>query len=280
MQLAQTAQEALLQGSTAGYGAFAPMNGASGEEDAVIDKRKKRAYKKRDPNAPKRPQTAYFRYLNENRPHFAAELAQSTPAGTQRPGDITKLATEKWHQLTHDQQQPYREAYQKELKTYEAAVNKYKAEGGDPDAFGELHETLLNAAQTPAPTAPPIAAVANDDSSSEDESSDSSESEDEPPPPPKTPSSKPKGSAKKAAKEKEIAEPIPFPSQPEAAQEALPAKPPPPQRKRKSAATANAESSEPKRSRTTPKTEVATPAPKEKEKEKKKRKSKSVKQEA
>ncbi|KAK3082525.1 hypothetical protein LTR53_020284, partial [Teratosphaeriaceae sp. CCFEE 6253] len=66
--------------------------GAAFEDDAPEGKgkRKKRAYKKRDPDAPKRPLTAYFRYLGEMRPSIGKELADAAAAAneTQKPGDL------------------------------------------------------------------------------------------------------------------------------------------------------------------------------------------------
>ncbi len=48
-------------------------------EEADGKKRKKRAYKARDPNAPKRPLTAYFRYLGDMR-HSKSETIRGQSA--------------------------------------------------------------------------------------------------------------------------------------------------------------------------------------------------------
>ena len=76
--------------------------GASEEPPDGKKKRKKRAYKARDPNAPKRPLTAYFRFLGENRGAIAAEI-QANPemfAASGKPGDISRVATDRWNALT------------------------------------------------------------------------------------------------------------------------------------------------------------------------------------
>ena len=109
-------------------------NGAPAASEEPVDgkkKRKKRAYKPRDPNAPKRPLTAYFRFLGENRGTIAKEI-QDDPerfANSGKPGDISRIATERWNALTKDEQEPYRAAYQAALKEYEKEVEKYKASG-------------------------------------------------------------------------------------------------------------------------------------------------------
>lgn len=81
-------------------------NGDS-KEEAVVDgeedgkgKKKKRAYKARDPDMPKRPMTAYFRYLDENRAPITLEMGKG-----HKPGDISKEATARWGRLTLEQKE-------------------------------------------------------------------------------------------------------------------------------------------------------------------------------
>jgi hypothetical protein len=112
----------------------APHSYASGYEQFPYKntKARKAAYKTRDPNAPKRPLTAYFRYLGEMRPIIQQEMNQH-PKNFEGAGkliDISRIATERWNKLTQDEQQPYKDAYQAELKEYETAIAAYKAAGG------------------------------------------------------------------------------------------------------------------------------------------------------
>lgn len=152
-------------------------------------KRAKRPYKQRDPNAPKRPLTAYFRYLREVRPIIAKEIADSPPSEGTKAGDISKIATERWKALSDAKRKPYHEAYQGEMGAYEDAVKAYKASGGNVDAEGDEEEDLESPAQPVVKAA--AAADSSSDESDEDTSSDddSSSSEDEAPvkaiPPPK-----------------------------------------------------------------------------------------------
>lgn len=163
------------------------------EEEEVKGKRKKRAYKPRDPNAPKRPLTAYFRYLQEQRGPLAEEMARKHGGVAQKPGDLSKEATARWNALTKDQQQPYRDDYQDALRKYETAVEAYKAAGGQLDVEPEAEHEV----DFPAQLAAAAAAVDPVDSSADADASPS------PPPPTKAASPEktkktPKSAAKKA----------------------------------------------------------------------------------
>lgn len=200
--IAQIAQQAILQNGNATPNSQLNPDGT----------KKKRQYKPRDPNAPKRPLTAYFRFLQEQRPKISAEInARGPTAEGGKAGDISKLATERWNAMTPQLQAPYRAAYQNEMKAYNDAVKVYKAAGGqveDEDAAAEDDDEI---------TAPPpqtVVAAADpeeeeddddDDSSSEDDSSEDDEDEEEVPAKP-APVVKPKAepatpaAAKKTAK--------------------------------------------------------------------------------
>jgi len=68
-------------------------------EDEVKPKRRRIA-KPKDPNAPKRPLTAYLLYLEEMRPTIQQDLGEG-----QKRGDISSEGTRRWHTLTPEQQQ-------------------------------------------------------------------------------------------------------------------------------------------------------------------------------
>ncbi|KAF2170152.1 hypothetical protein M409DRAFT_19758 [Zasmidium cellare ATCC 36951] len=202
--VAQIAQQAILQNGNATPNPQLNPDGT----------KKKRQYKPRDPNAPKRPLTAYFRFLQEQRPKISAEInARGPTAEGGKAGDISKLATERWNAMTPQLQAPYRAAYQNEMKAYNDAVKVYKAAGGqveDEDAAAEDDDEI---------TAPPpqtVVAAADpeeeeeeddddDDDSSDDDSSEDDEDEEEVPAKP-APVVKPKAepatpaAAKKTAK--------------------------------------------------------------------------------
>ena len=158
------------------------------------DGKKKRNYKPRDPNAPKRPLTAYFRYLQEQRGPLAQQMAKDNN-GPGKPGDISKAATERWKSMTEEEQAPYKEAYQRALVDYERETKAYKvATGQTVDGAEEEHQ--VNGAAEKAK---------DEDGTSDSESEESSGEEDNakpamPPPPPKVASPEPKKTPKSAAK--------------------------------------------------------------------------------
>ena len=201
-QQAQMAQLALQQNG--GMPGIIP-NGAGtlevkSEEPEGKKKRKKRAYKPRDPNAPKRPLTAYFRYLGETRPAIQAEIANNPELfkTTGKPGDISRIATDRWNGLTEQEQKPYKEAYQAELKDYEVAIAKYKAMGGNVEDLTAVDVTDVTGVEaTPAVEKTAVAAPVEDDSSS---SSSSSDDEEEVAPAPQPQKATPKKSAMKKGK--------------------------------------------------------------------------------
>jgi len=190
-QTAQIAQQAMLHTLQNGGSAVA---GAE-EEGKGKGKRKKRAYKPRDPNAPKRPLTAYFRYLQEQRPLLATEMAEAHNGVPQKPGDLSKEATARWNLLTPEEQQPYRDAYGEAVKLYTVEVAKYKALGGKVSPLADSTEIDAKDEDgeddAPAEMVDHIDAKAakiddDDDESSSSEESSSEEDDDEPamPPPP------------------------------------------------------------------------------------------------
>lgn len=201
--------------STNGHAPLAPM------ESAPATGKKKRAYKQRDVNAPKRPLTAYFRFLKEQRPIISSEIAESPGAEGGKAGDISKIATERWKALTDAERAPYKQAYQHELEQYEVDTKNYKdglAAGtavklGAEDADGEDEDLDMDT-----PSAGPAHVVAKADDSDDEDSDESTSSEDDSdddsddePAPVKAPS--PPKKAVKAAKKTVTAAADPTPSQ-------------------------------------------------------------------
>lgn len=72
--------------------------------------KKKKPKKERDPNAPKRPLTAFFLFLQEKRD----DTAKKMPIGT-KPGDIQKKMTDIWNSL-HESETKVREVLQPNRK--------------------------------------------------------------------------------------------------------------------------------------------------------------------
>jgi hypothetical protein len=235
--------------------ALAYQQNESSAAPAEVDGKKKRNYKPRDPNAPKRPLTAYFRYLQEQRGPAAEEMAKSGN-GPGKPGDISKAVTERWKAMTEEEQLPYKEAYQRALKDYEREVSAYKATG-EADAEIEPEEQANGAAEKA------------EDSESESESSTTDEEEVAmPPPPPKVASPEAKKTPKtpkSAMKKKKVAEDVPATPQFSSINPSVPIpssqrKSSSPELKRKAAADASEDGTKKKRGRKTNKQKEAEAA--------------------
>lgn len=119
------------------------------KEKEVLDKKMGK-----DPNKPKRPQTAYFCFLAE----FRKEMAGKTLKDGEK---IPTLAGEKWRLMTTDKKKEYEELVEKDKLRYEREMEDYKK--NNPDQGKK---------PVPKKVAPP-------ESSSSDGSNDESEEEED-----------------------------------------------------------------------------------------------------
>jgi len=96
--------------------------------------------KKKDKNAPKKPAGgAYGRFLNAKRAEFTKECAHMSKKD--QFFAVTKLAGERWKQLSPKEKQPYEEEFATAQKEYAKAMEEYKANGGgDDEEDGEEDE--------------------------------------------------------------------------------------------------------------------------------------------
>merc|ERR1711920_111354 len=121
---AKAAYESALEKFKAGGGVVGKrrQEKADAKREKEGGKRRKRA---KDPNAPKKPQTAYWLWLGENREKLLKEL------GTRDVTAVSKLAGEKWKALDAKLKVPF-EKKAKDLKeAYDKALEEYKATKGD-----------------------------------------------------------------------------------------------------------------------------------------------------
>merc|ERR1712117_298520 len=111
------------------------MGGKRRQEKADAKREKeggKRRKRTKDPNAPKKPQTAYWLWMSENREALTKEL------GTKDVAAVGKLAGERWTALDAKLKVPF-EKKAKDLKeAYDKALKEYKATKGD--AAGDEEE--------------------------------------------------------------------------------------------------------------------------------------------
>lgn len=107
---------------------------------------KSRRANMKDPNAPKRPSSAYFIFLRELRNNPA--LAEEVLHGEQDATKISVLAAAKWREYTEDTKRPYIEKANQERAEYDKQMRAYsemKKGGHDGDhthPCGDASHTL------------------------------------------------------------------------------------------------------------------------------------------
>jgi len=87
----------------------------------------------KDPNAPKRPLTAFFLYAADHRAKVREELGEGCTVG-----DISKKIGKQWAEIDDDEKQKYQDQaaknkaqYEKDLEAYHAGAKRAKANGSD-----------------------------------------------------------------------------------------------------------------------------------------------------
>merc|ERR1712136_361636 len=84
-------------------------------------KQKKQKKKKKDPNALKRPTSAYFFYAGDVRPGIREENPDM------KITEVAKLIGAQWQELDDDEKKPYEEKAAKDKKRYEKEKKAYLA---------------------------------------------------------------------------------------------------------------------------------------------------------
>lgn len=85
----------------------------------------KRGKQAKDPNKPKRAQSAYFFFLADFR---VKNKAKFTHDGGHK--DLIRAAGEAWNKLTDDEKKPYQKMHQEEKAKYDKAMANYAAGNG------------------------------------------------------------------------------------------------------------------------------------------------------
>ncbi|NP_001140081.1 high mobility group protein B1 [Salmo salar] len=119
---------------------------------------KKKRFK--DPNAPKRPSSAFFIFCADFRPQVKGE----TPGLS--IGDVAKKLGEKWNNLTAEDKVPYEKKAAKLKEKYEKDITAYRNKGKVPVSM-------------PAKAAAPAKDDDDDDDDDEDEDDDDDDDEDD-----------------------------------------------------------------------------------------------------
>ncbi|KAK4110448.1 hypothetical protein N656DRAFT_830729 [Canariomyces notabilis] len=192
-----------------------------------VEEKKERKKRTHDPNAPKRPLTPYFLYMQTARPIIASDLGDQAPKGA-----VQDEGQRRWSVMTPGEKLGWNQAYQYNLRLYNARVHSYKH--GNPDAKNMTDEEARVYADQHGISMPPLAqaeeAPANDQEAIAEqlqatavpEEASEEASEEEPAPAAKTPKKKDTRKRKSTAATPATAEPEPAkpvaatPSSPEA----------------------------------------------------------------
>lgn len=122
-----------------------------------VEEKKERKKRTHDPNAPKRPLTPYFLYMQTARPIIANDLGQDAPKGA-----VQEEGQRRWASMTPEEKNAWNNAYQFNLRLYNARVHSYKAGNmdarnmSDPDALSYadnngIAQPVLSGAEVYAP---------------------------------------------------------------------------------------------------------------------------------
>jgi len=84
----------------------------------------------KDPNAPKRPLSAFFLFSQDERP----EIKKKSPSMS--VGDISKEIGNKWKKVSDDTKKRYEQKAAVEKQKYEQRLAEYKKSGGGGSAKG------------------------------------------------------------------------------------------------------------------------------------------------
>lgn len=94
---------------------------------APVEEKKERKKRTHDPNAPKRPLTPYFLYMQTARPIIAKDLGEDAPKRA-----VQEEGQRRWAVMTGAEKNGWNQAYQYNLRLYNARVHSYKH--GNPEA--------------------------------------------------------------------------------------------------------------------------------------------------
>uniref|UniRef100_A0A8D8CSS9 High mobility group-T protein n=1 Tax=Culex pipiens TaxID=7175 RepID=A0A8D8CSS9_CULPI len=116
----------------------------------------------KDPNAPKRPPSAFFIFCSEFRP----KVKEETPGLS--IGDVAKRLGEMWNKISSEEKQPYEKKAAKLKEKYEKDIAAYRSKG------------KVGGGAAKAPSKPDKANDEDeDDDEEEDEDDDDEEEEDD-----------------------------------------------------------------------------------------------------
>ncbi|KYK56753.1 high mobility group protein [Drechmeria coniospora] len=105
-----------------------------------VEEKKERKKRTHDPNAPKRPLTPYFLYMQHARSIIANDLGAEAPKGA-----VQAEGQRRWAHMSTNEKKGWNAAYQYNLRLYNARVHSYKA--GNPLAKNMNDDEALKYAE-------------------------------------------------------------------------------------------------------------------------------------
>ena len=97
------------------------LRGLPTEAQPTEPEKKERKKRTHDPNAPKRPLTPYFLYMQHARSIIANDLGAEAPKGA-----VQEEGQRRWANMSPQEKQGWNNAYQYNLRLYNARVHSYK----------------------------------------------------------------------------------------------------------------------------------------------------------
>jgi len=167
---------------------------------AVADhppEKKERKKRQHDPNAPKRPLTPFFLYMQTARPIIFEDLGPEAAKGA-----VSNEGTRRWGIMEPDDKQLWTNAYKDNLRLYNARMHSYKSGNKDAKDMTELEAAAYaDEHNIGADTSADAQLVGEASATALHDTDAEGEPEKEPTPPPKTPKAKPsrKGKATPAS---------------------------------------------------------------------------------
>lgn len=118
----------------------------------VEGEKKERKKRTHDPNAPKRPLTPYFLYMQTARPIIASDLGEQAAKGA-----VQEEGQRRWAVMGPSEKAGWNQAYQYNLRLYQARVESYKS--GNLDAKNMTDDEALAYANAHAVKVPDNVAI-------------------------------------------------------------------------------------------------------------------------
>ena len=221
---------------------FGNLIAPHGVQQAPVEEKKERKKRTHDPNAPKRPLTPYFLYMQTARPIIASDLGEGAPKGA-----VQEEGQRRWSVMDPNEKQGWNQAYQYNLRLYNARVHSYKNGNANAknmsDDEARVYADTMNIEQPAVVEEPPadeqdaIAEQLHQTAAVEA----SEASEEEPAPVAKTPK-------KKETRKRKSTAATPAASEPEPKPVATPASPEGPKKRKRASKAAEVVVEEPKKS--------------------------------